>query len=207
MGLTPIAPTQNVDRHASMIVNGALVAFLILVVAWEIGRLVLARRRGRAAARLHIRIVALFSIVAAAPAILVAIVASVTLDRGLDNWFSTQHQGDRRHLRHDRPGLSSTSSSSRSSSDLSGVEERDRAGARPLLVDNPDRFQSFLDLDRQLATRLPGLFLVKSDGSIIASAMAARDVRVSADRRPPTHRATPRTSPTSRPDRPRDRPT
>jgi two-component system nitrogen regulation sensor histidine kinase NtrY len=37
-----------------------------------------------------VRVVALFSIIAAAPAILVAIVASVTLDRGLDRLFSTR---------------------------------------------------------------------------------------------------------------------
>ena len=49
-----------------------------------------ARRRGRAAARLHVRIVALFSVIAALPAVLVAIVASVTLDRGLDRLFSRQ---------------------------------------------------------------------------------------------------------------------
>ncbi len=52
--------------------------------------MVQARRTGRAAARLHVRIVGLFSIIAAAPAILVAIVASVTLDRGLDRLFSTR---------------------------------------------------------------------------------------------------------------------
>ncbi|MFZ0670487.1 MAG: PAS domain-containing sensor histidine kinase, partial [Pseudolabrys sp.] len=43
-----------------------------------------------AAARLHVRIVGLFSVIAAVPAILVAIVASVTLDRGLDRLFSTR---------------------------------------------------------------------------------------------------------------------
>ncbi|MGC1746489.1 MAG: PAS domain-containing sensor histidine kinase, partial [Pseudolabrys sp.] len=47
-------------------------------------------RSGRAAARLHVRIVGLFSVIAAVPAILVAIVASVTLDRGLDRLFSTR---------------------------------------------------------------------------------------------------------------------
>ena len=52
--------------------------------------MVQARRRGRAAARLHVRIVALFSVIAAVPAILVAVVASVTLDRGLDRLFSQQ---------------------------------------------------------------------------------------------------------------------
>ncbi len=51
-----------------------------------------ARRRGRAAARLHVRIVALFSVIAAVPAMLVAVVASVTLDRGLDRLFSQQTQ-------------------------------------------------------------------------------------------------------------------
>ena len=91
MGLTPIAPTPKVVLIA-MLVNGGLVGFLVLVVGWETWSLVQARRRGRAAARLHIRIVALFSLVAATPAILVAVVASVTLDRGLDNWFSTRTQ-------------------------------------------------------------------------------------------------------------------
>src|SRR4029077_10761750 len=87
-GATPIHPSENVVI-AAMIVNGTLVAFLIFVVAFEIGRLVIARRRGRAAARLHIRIVALFSIIAAAPAILVAILATVTLNQAFDNWFSS----------------------------------------------------------------------------------------------------------------------
>jgi two-component system nitrogen regulation sensor histidine kinase NtrY len=47
-----------------------------------------ARRRGRAAARLHIQIVSLFSVIAVLPAVLVAIVANVTIDRGLDRLFS-----------------------------------------------------------------------------------------------------------------------
>ena len=55
-------------------------------------RVLQARRRGRAAARLHVRIVALFSVIAAVPAILVAVVASVTLDRGLDRLFSQQNR-------------------------------------------------------------------------------------------------------------------
>jgi two-component system nitrogen regulation sensor histidine kinase NtrY len=47
-----------------------------------------ARRRGRAAARLHVQIVSLFSVIAVLPAVLVAIVANVTIDRGLDRLFS-----------------------------------------------------------------------------------------------------------------------
>ncbi len=49
-----------------------------------------ARRVGRAGAQLHVRIVSLFAIIAAVPTILVAIVATITLDRGLDRFFSVR---------------------------------------------------------------------------------------------------------------------
>lgn len=63
---------------------------LLSIILREVWQVVQARRSGRAAARLHVRIVGLFSVIAAVPAILVAIVASVTLDRGLDRLFSTR---------------------------------------------------------------------------------------------------------------------
>jgi two-component system nitrogen regulation sensor histidine kinase NtrY len=87
--LTPIAPTHRVVVTLLMI-NGVTVLVLLSVIAREVWQVVLARRRGRAAARLHIRIVGLFAVIAAVPAILVAVVASVTLDRGLDRLFSTR---------------------------------------------------------------------------------------------------------------------
>ena len=90
-GLTPIAPTHEVVVTL-LLANAVTVFLLILVIAREVWGVVQARRRGRAAARLHVRIVALFSIIAAVPAILVAVVASVTLDRGLDRLFSQQTQ-------------------------------------------------------------------------------------------------------------------
>ena len=86
---TPILPTHNVVVTL-LLVNAATVLLLLGVIVREVWQVVQARRTGRAAARLHVRIVGLFSIIAAAPAILVAIVASVTLDRGLDRLFSTR---------------------------------------------------------------------------------------------------------------------
>src|SRR5690606_6229327 len=68
-------------------VNAAFVLLLIGLILREAGRIYLARRRGKAASRLHVRIVTLFSLVAAIPALMIAIVASVTLDVGLDRWF------------------------------------------------------------------------------------------------------------------------
>jgi two-component system nitrogen regulation sensor histidine kinase NtrY len=87
--LTPIAPTHPVVVTL-LLGNAATVLLLIGIIAHEVWLVVQARRRGRAAARLHVQIVGLFAVVAAVPAILVAVVASVTLDRGLDRLFSTR---------------------------------------------------------------------------------------------------------------------
>lgn len=85
-GLTALEPNDRIVR-AALIVNTILAVILVILIWVEAKKLVDSRRNGRAAARLHIRIVGLFALVAAVPAILVAIVASVTLDLGLDRWF------------------------------------------------------------------------------------------------------------------------
>src|SRR5579885_1589938 len=87
--LTPLLPTHNVVVTL-LLVNAATVVLLLAIIVREVWQVVQARRSGRAGSRLHVRIVGLFSIIAATPAILVAVVASVTLDRGLDRLFSTR---------------------------------------------------------------------------------------------------------------------
>lgn len=88
-GLTPLPPTHNVV--VSLLgINGLAALFLVAVIAREITQIVQARRHGRAGSRLHVRIVGLFAIIAAVPTILVAIVATITLDRGLDRFFSAR---------------------------------------------------------------------------------------------------------------------
>lgn len=86
---TPLSPTHDVVVSL-LAANAATVLLLLAVIVRDVWQVVQARRAGRAAARLHVRIVGIFSLIAAAPAILVAIVASVTLDRGLDRLFSTR---------------------------------------------------------------------------------------------------------------------
>jgi two-component system, NtrC family, nitrogen regulation sensor histidine kinase NtrY len=90
-GLTPILPTHEVVVTV-LLANAATALILLAVIGREVLLIVQARRRGRAGARLHVRIVGLFSVISAVPAILVAIVASITLDRGLDRWFSSRTQ-------------------------------------------------------------------------------------------------------------------
>ena len=90
-GLTPLRPGR-----ATIIgllgVNLALVLAMVGMIAWQVFLLLRAKKRKIAGSRLHVRIVSLFSIIAALPAIVVAIFASVTLDRGLDAWFSKRTQ-------------------------------------------------------------------------------------------------------------------
>src|SRR6202163_4941490 len=86
-GLTPIEPTREVVV-SFMLINGATILVLVGIIIREIWQVVQARRRGRAAARLHVQIVSLFSVIAVLPAVLVAVVANVTIDRGLDRLFS-----------------------------------------------------------------------------------------------------------------------
>lgn len=89
VGITPLVPSQDVVIIV-LCINGLMSLVLLGIIGREIWRIVKARRRGRAAARLHVRIVGLFGVVAVVPAILVALLASITLDRGLDRWFSVR---------------------------------------------------------------------------------------------------------------------
>jgi two-component system, NtrC family, nitrogen regulation sensor histidine kinase NtrY len=86
-GLSPIEPTSEIVKTFYLIDAGTIL-ILVGIIIREVWQVVQARRRGRAAARLHVQIVGLFSIIAVLPAVLVAIVANVTIDRGLDRLFS-----------------------------------------------------------------------------------------------------------------------
>ena len=89
MGLTPIKPSEAITT-ALAIINGLMILVLLGLIMREVNRILSARRNQRAAARLHVRIVALFSLVAAVPAVVVAIVAAFTLNVGLDRWFQVR---------------------------------------------------------------------------------------------------------------------
>jgi two-component system nitrogen regulation sensor histidine kinase NtrY len=87
--LTPIAPREQVV-YVVLFVNLLLVIAMVAVIAVHIAGLWGAWRKKVAGARLHARIVALFSVIAALPAILLAVAATTTFSRALDNWFNQQ---------------------------------------------------------------------------------------------------------------------
>ncbi|MDJ0613017.1 MAG: PAS domain-containing sensor histidine kinase, partial [Rhizobiaceae bacterium] len=87
IGLTPINPNNQYIVYSAAAVNGILILVLVFLIVREVLKILRSRAKGRAASRLHVRIIGLFCLVAAFPAVLVAIVAGVTLDLGLDRWF------------------------------------------------------------------------------------------------------------------------
>ena len=88
-GLTPIAPVDSVVKE--LLLGNVVTGLLLLgIIGREVWVVIQARRRGRAGSRLHVQIVSLFAVIAAVPAVLVSVVASTTLDRALDRYFSTR---------------------------------------------------------------------------------------------------------------------
>src|SRR5690606_29525415 len=86
VGVTPLTP-DAVTTWTLIAINAAFILALSALIGREVHRIIAARRVGKAASRLHVRIVAMFALVAAIPAIMVAIVAAITLNIGLDRWF------------------------------------------------------------------------------------------------------------------------
>ena len=86
-GLTAITP-RNEYVWAALAVNGLLILTMLTIVGWQAFGLRRAWIDKIPGARLHTRIVILFSLIAALPAVLLAIAATTTFSRSLDGWFS-----------------------------------------------------------------------------------------------------------------------
>ena len=86
-GLVPYNPTPA-TLVVVITINIALVLSLSALIGFRLVRLWSARRSGVAGARLQARLVGLFSLIAVVPAILVAIFAAMTINLGMDAWFS-----------------------------------------------------------------------------------------------------------------------
>jgi two-component system nitrogen regulation sensor histidine kinase NtrY len=88
-GLTPIVPRNSVVVTV-LLINIVLIIAMIVVIAMQIAVLWRAWRQKVAGSRLHVRIVLMFSIIAALPALILAVAATTTFSRSLDGWFSTR---------------------------------------------------------------------------------------------------------------------
>lgn len=86
-GATDIQPGPDVWTLI-WIANAVLVTLVVALVLTELVMLLRSRIRKQEGARLQVRIVAMFAIIAAGPAFIVAVVAMLSLNQGLDQWFS-----------------------------------------------------------------------------------------------------------------------
>ena len=97
VAVAPVTSGDGARAAASQAVLIILGVNLLLIggLAAVVGRRVLRlfRRRTDAGARLHLRFVTLFSLVALVPAVLIALVFGLLVNRGVDQWFSDNVQG------------------------------------------------------------------------------------------------------------------
>lgn len=170
--LTPIKPTPEIVWPL-LSLNIFIVTGLLVLIGWQLVALRRARLQNRAGARLHIRLVSLFALIAAIPALMVAVFATVTLDRGLDGWFS------------DRTKSIIGNSTSVANAYLSehraslrrdvGIMATDLNRAAAVWKNNPARFMDFLRAQATVRS-LPQALLIQRDGTVIAAASEDRAI-------------------------------
>jgi two-component system, NtrC family, nitrogen regulation sensor histidine kinase NtrY len=165
-GLAPIKPTPVVV-YSFILLNAATILLLVGIIIREVWQVMQARRRGRAAARLHIQIVSLFSVIAVVPAVVVAIVANVTIDRGLDRLFS----GPTREVIQNSLIIARAYMQEHAQlirGDILGMAN-DIAHARPLYDQDRQSFNELLTASAA-SRNLPGAMLIDKDRNVLATA-------------------------------------
>jgi len=169
VAVAPGSSGEGARATASQAVLGILGANLILIagLAFVVGRraLSLFRRRSDAGNRLHLRFVTLFSLVALVPAILIALVFGVLVNRGVDQWFSGNVQSAV-----DNGALIGEAYLNDVSDEMDGdlrVISDQLVGARPLFE---NRIQ-FSDALTQIAELFgyPAVYILGPDGEVLAS--------------------------------------
>jgi two-component system nitrogen regulation sensor histidine kinase NtrY len=165
-GLTQIEPTRAVVV-SFLLINAAIILLLIGIIVREVWLVVQARRRGRAAARLHIQIVSLFSVIAVLPAVMVAVVANVTIDRGFNRLFS----GPTREVIQNSVIIARAYMQEHAQlirGDILGMAN-DIAHARPLFDQDRSTFRELLT-SGAAARNLPGAMLIDKDRNVLETA-------------------------------------
>ncbi|MBC7103244.1 MAG: PAS domain-containing sensor histidine kinase, partial [Parvibaculum sp.] len=151
---------------------------LFALIFWRLIRVILARVSGTAGAKLHARLVTMFAVVAVMPAIIVAVFAAVTLNRGLDTWFGERAQliisnaetVAEAYLNEHRQVLRGDT--------LAMATDLDREAT--LISSDPAYFFRLLTGQMRLRS-LHGAYVIKLDGRILAKAGGSVDVGMPAE--------------------------
>jgi two-component system nitrogen regulation sensor histidine kinase NtrY len=171
-GLTPILPTQTVVVGV-LLINVVLVLAMLGIIAWQVTGLWLARRRHVAGAQLHIRIVSLFSVIAIVPAILLAVFASVSLDRGLDHWFSGRTKSIIKNSIDVATAYLQEHGQVIRADTLGMAKDIDEAVE--LVRSRPQGFGNFLKAQAAIRS-LPAAYMIDGSGKVLATAASLPDM-------------------------------
>jgi two-component system nitrogen regulation sensor histidine kinase NtrY len=171
-GLTVIKPTDNVVAGV-LFINLVLVLAMIAIIAWQVTGLWRARRRQAAGSQLHVRIVRLLSVIALIPAVLLAIFASISLDRGLDYWFSERTQAIIQNSIDVATAYVEEHAQVIRADTVAMARDIDEAAdlARSL----PQNFSSFLRVQASMRA-FPVAYLIDGEGKVLATGGDARTV-------------------------------
>ncbi|HEX5279730.1 MAG TPA: PAS domain-containing sensor histidine kinase [Micropepsaceae bacterium] len=150
-----------------ILVDLSLVLTLSALIAWRLTRLWIERKSGAAGSKLHIRLVAMFSAIAVVPAILVAVFAAVSLNLGVEAWFSERVQ------------TALTNSVSIADAYVEEHEQNIRGDilamaidlnrAAPLVQGDQKRIVEILETEAKIRA-LPAVYVIDSSDRILASA-------------------------------------
>jgi two-component system nitrogen regulation sensor histidine kinase NtrY len=168
-GLTPLAPTRGLVL-VLLLGNLAVVLVLFALICWRVVRIIAARVSGAAGAKLHARLVAMFAVVAVMPAIIVAVFAAVTLNRGLDFWFGQRTQIIISNAQTVAEAYLDEHHHVLRGDVLAMATDLDRAA--PYLASNPERFQQLVATQAALRS-LPAAYLINREGRIFAKVTAS----------------------------------
>ena len=170
-GLTPIVPTHGVVVGV-LLINAMLVLAMIFIIAWQVTGLWRARQRQVAGAQLHVRIVSLFSVIAVVPAIALALFASISLNRGLDHWFSVRTKSIIQNSIDVATAYLQEHGQVIRADTVAMAKDIDEAVE--LVRSQPQGFGNFLTAQASMRG-LPIAYLIDGDGKMLATAAAVPD--------------------------------
>mgnify|MGYP003142233145 CR=1 FL=1 len=166
---TLVAQPERSELGVLLVVNLAVFTVLLGLVIWRFVKIYLATRSGNAGAKLHGRMVTLFTVIAGGPAIIVAIYASIVLEGGLEKVFGHQVQllvnntnkVAGAYLNEHRMVLNN---------DLQ-LMKSDLNGQSALYANNPEKFKKFVEA--QVGVRsLNDAYIINRKGAILSRSSA-----------------------------------
>jgi len=166
---TLVAQPERYQLNILLVTNLVVFTILLGLVVWRFVKIYLATRNGNAGAKLHGRMVTLFTLIAGGPAIIVAIYASVALEGGLENVFGHQVQllvnntnkVAGAYLNEHRMVLNN---------DLQ-LMKSDLNGQSALYLQNPEKFKKFVEAQAGVRS-LNDAYVINRNGVILSRSSA-----------------------------------